>query len=86
MRLVRAWQEWDNWCIRQGRRRWPSSDPNSGRQQVVDLERALRAGEAKLGLSRGTLRPLIKAERRAGYSLPEAVERVVSRLRSSSAR
>lgn len=86
MRIDVAWQRWDAWCERTRDARWRTSKhaitPPEDRQRAVDLEDALQAGERKLGVPLGTLRPLIEAERRAGRSAPEAVATVVERLRS----
>lgn len=81
MRIDVAWQRWDNWCRRTAEARWLPHNPNAGRQVVVDLEKALRAGEAKLGVPPGTLRAQIEVERRGGRSAPDAVATVVGRHR-----
>lgn len=81
MRIDVAWQRWDDWCRRTAAARWLPADPNAGRRHVVDLEAALGAGEAKLGLSPGTLRREIEVERRAGRSTPDAVATVVERYK-----
>lgn len=85
MRIDDAWVEWDHWCLATRNAPWRRSKharvPDRDRQVVVDLENALRAGEAKLGASLGSLRTLITENRRAGMDVRAAVAGAVERLR-----
>lgn len=85
MRLDVAWERWDDWCTRTAKAPWRFSKhantPTEDRQRVVDLQEALAAGAAKLGVTPVHLRALILAQKRQGYTTAEAVAAVVERLR-----
>jgi hypothetical protein len=84
LRIDRAWQAWDDWCIATRNARWRTDKhaaiPDKDRQVAEDLERALQVGAVRLGVTATDLRTRIEAERRGGWTVPEAVSRTVEHL------